>query len=390
MSKNRVTKNQLQIIDEPKVESLQLDLLSFVSDYALADLTPKSKHERISIAKNNIVKNPTHYFQGNVDKNKTFSTFCLGNSNQFVVEAVKRFIFNEKSDFNMIYIKSGSGLGKSHILHAVANEMLISKKSFYLSAPFMMSFLIDHFNSLKLYEIILIDDIEELEGNSELQKIFCQLIDYAQSGRIKLIFAGSKLPKDLNRCDDRFKGKISAALIHNIFEMDNTLAYDIVNSKCESLALTLPEKVKELVLNEYEFNAYGLESLLYKFKNTSDIKNQEITFEMAQKELKVKNVLDHQDNFSGMLNVVADKFQLSLEELTSQKRKKEYAFARHVAMYVLKEKLGLSLMKIAKIFAKDHSTVIYAVARIKKEIKSDLKIRNLVQSILSDEIICER
>lgn len=375
----------MQILTGPHEESHQLDLLSFVSDYALADLSKEEKQGRTSIAKNNIAKTSAYHFQGNVDKSKTFLNFCLGNSNQFAVEAVKRFIFNEKSDFDMIYLKASSGLGKSHILHAVANEMILRKKSFYLSSPFTMSLLIDNLNALKFYEIILIDDIEEIEGNVEILKVFCQLIDYAQSGKIKLIITGSKLPKDLNGCDDRFKGKLSAALIHNIFEMNSVLAYDIVNLKCQGLNLILPENVKELVSNQLDFNVYGLESLLYKFKSTSDIKGQEITLEMALKETKVKKVINHQDDFRGFLKVVASHFQVSFEDLISTGRRKELALARHVAMYILKEKTGLNLMRISKLFDKDHSSVIYAVIRIKKQLESDLKLRNKVQTLLCDE-----
>lgn len=72
-----------------------------------------------------------------------------------------------------------------------------------------MSPLIDNFNMLKFYDILLIDDIEEIEGNTELQKIFCQLLDYASNGKIKIIITGAKLPKDLSGCDDRIKGKLS-------------------------------------------------------------------------------------------------------------------------------------------------------------------------------------
>ncbi|MBC7539552.1 MAG: hypothetical protein H7281_12080 [Bacteriovorax sp.] len=384
MNKNRAAGSRLQILTGPQEESHQLDLLSFVSDYALADLSPEEKQGRTSIVKKNIAKTPAYHFQGNVDKSKTFSNFCLGNSNQFAVEAIKRFIFNDKSDFNMMYLKASSGLGKSHILHAVANEMFLRKKTFTLSSPFMMSLLIDNFNALKFYEFILIDDIEEIEGNSEMLKLFCQLIDYAQSGRMKLIITGSKLPKELNDCDDRFKGKLSAALIHNVFEMNNVLAYEIVNSKCEGLNLILPESVKELVSNQLDFNVYGLESLLHKFKNTSDIKSREITFKMALKEIKDKNIFYSQDDFTGFLKIVANSFSVSFEGLISTDRRKEFALARHVAMYVLKEKAGLSLTRISKLFNKDHSSVIYAVTRIKKQLENDLKMRDKVLKLLSD------
>lgn len=389
MNKNKASGRKLQILSDTHEESLQLDLLSFVSDYALADISAKEKQARTSLVKNNISKSPAYQFHGNVDKNKTFLSFCEGDSNQFAVEAIKRFIFSEKSDFNMIYLKAESGLGKSHILHAVANEMLSSKKSFYIGSPLMMSALTDNFNALKFYDFLLIDDIEEIEENSELQKIFCQLIDYSQSGKMKLIIAGRRLPKDLNSCDDRFKGKLSAALIHHISSMNNVLAYDIVHSKSIAMNLILPEKVKELVANQTHFNVYGLESVLNKFKSTNSILGQEITLELAQQELKGKETLYHHDDFKSFLNLIANEFQIRFEDLTSSIRKKEFALARHVAMFILKEKAGLSLMRIAELFDKDHSTVIYAVARIKKMNEIDLKLRKKIQNILDSSHVSE-
>ncbi|MGZ3809939.1 MAG: DnaA/Hda family protein, partial [Bacteriovorax sp.] len=367
-------------------ETHQLDLLSFVSDYALADMSAKDKQARTSLAKNNAAKASALHFHGNVDKNKTFSSFCLGDSNQFAVEAIKRFIFSEKSDFGVIYLQAASGLGKTHILHAVANELIATKKSFYLSSPLTMSALIDNFSTLKFYPFLLIDDLEELEGNAELQKIMCQLIDYAQTGKMKMILTGARLPKDLSGCEDRFKGKLSAALIHNISGLNNALAYDIVHAKCQSMNLNLTQDVKELVSKNLDFNVYGLESTLHKLKSTSEIKNQEITLDMVLQEMRVKETQFKQDCFHEFLKEVAYTFQISLEDLISPVRRKEFALARHVAMYILKEKEGLGIMRISELFGKDHSSVVYAVSRIKRELESGSKIRNKVQKLMDESV----
>lgn len=384
MSLNRATGRKLQILPEEYHESRQLDLLSFVSDQ-VAELSRKEKQPRASSAKAPVVapKITSYHCHGNVDSNKTFSNFCVGKSNQFAVEAIKRFISSAKADFGLIFLKAASGLGKSHLLQAVGNEMLSSKKSFYFSSPQLMSPLIDTFNMLKFYDILLIDDIEEIEGNSELQKTFCQLIDYACAGKIKLMIAGAKLPKDLNGCDDRIKGKLSAALIQHIDGMNNDLAYAIVESRVASLNLDLPESVKRLVSNQVGFNVYGLEGLLYKFKCTSDIKGKKVTMEMALEEIKDKKVIYRSDEFYGLLGAVASAYQISIEELSSSVRKKEFALARHVAMYILKEKKGLGIMKIAELFERDHSSVVYAIARITQLKESDFELSKKIDRIVN-------
>jgi chromosomal replication initiator protein len=385
MSLNRTSGRKLQILSEEYHESHQLDLLSFVSEH-VAELSVKEKQPRVSSPKNATPKLVSYHCHGNVDSNKSISTFCVGKSNQFAVESIKRFISTQKTDFGMIFLKAPSGLGKSHLLHAVGNEMLRLKKSFYCNSPQLMSPIIDNFNMLKFYDILLIDDIEEIEGNHELQKTFCQLMDYATAGKIKLIIAGGKLPKDLNGCDDRTKGKLSAALVHHIDEMNNDLAYAIVETRSASLNLSLPDGVKRLVSNQVGFNVYGMESLLYKFKSSSDIKGHKITMEMALEEIKDKKVIYRTDEFHNLLSAVATAFQVSIEELTSSVRKKEFALARHVAMYVLKEKKGLGIMKIAELFERDHSSVVYAIARITKQLEIDLVMKNKIQSLSHSSI----
>lgn len=379
MSLNKATNRKLQILSGEYRESHQLDLLSLVTEQ-ISELHTNDKKTRVTTSKAQpiISKVSSYHCHGNVDINNNFSNFCLSKSNEFVIESVRRFITAKKNDFGLIFLKASSGLGKSHILHAVGNEMQSLKNSFYYSSPQLMSPIIDTFNMLKFYDIILIDDIEEIEGNVELQKIFCQLMDYASAGKIKLIIAGAKLPKDLNECDDRMKGRLSAGVIHTIDEMNNDLAYSIVELRSASLNLDLPDAVKRLVSNQIGFNVYGLEGLLYKFKNSVDLKKQKITLEIALEEIKDKKMIYRSDEFLNLLNAVAKVFQITREELISSVRKKEFALARHVAMYILKEYKGLGIMKIAELFEKDHSSVVYAITRINKQVESDESMKNKV------------
>ena len=383
MSLNRASGRKLQILSEENHEAHQLDLLSFVTDQ-IPSLFANEKKTRASSPKGQTPtpKVSSYHCHGNVDNNKNFSNFCLSKSNEFVIESVRKFISVKKNDFGLIFLKAKSGLGKSHILHAVGNEMQSLRNSFYFSSPQLMSPLIDTFNVLKFYDIILIDDIEEIEGKAELQKIFCQLLDYASAGKIKLIITGAKLPKDLNDCDDRTKGKLSAGVVHNIDEMNNDLAYAIVELRSKSLNLELPDSVKRLVSNQVGFNVYGLEGLLYKFKNLIDLKEQKITLEIALEEIKDKKNFYRSDEFLNLLNSVANIFQVSTEELSSSIRKKEFALARHVAMYILKEYKGLGIMKIAELFERDHSSVVYAITRINKQVENDTSMKQKILSCL--------
>ena len=383
MSLSRATGRKLQILSEGYHESHQLDLLSFVTEQ-IPGLYANEKKTRAPSTKTSIPisKLTSFHCHGNVDTNNNFENFCLAKSNQFAVDSIRRFINVKKNEFGLIFLKAPSGLGKSHILHAAGNEIISLNKTFYYSSPQLMSPILDTFNMLKNYDIILIDDIEEIEGNIEIQKILCQLMDYAAAGKIKLIIAGAKLPKELNNCDDRTKGKLSAGVIHSIDEMSNDLAYAIVDSRSASLNLELPDAVKRLVSNQVGFNVYGLEGLLYKFKNAVDLNGQRITLDIALEEIKDKKIIYRSDEFRNFLNTVAHVFEISTEELCSSVRKKEFALARHVAMYILKEHKGLGIMKIAELFERDHSSVVHAITRITKSVESDQTMRQKILTCL--------
>jgi len=384
MSRSKAAGRQLQILSSEIAEqtSQQLDLLSFVSDYALADLSLNEKQKRTTLARNNLSRAAAPVFHGHIDKNKTFTTFCSGDSNMFALESVRQFVHSDKSSFQILFLKASSGLGKTHLLHAAANELMMRKKSFYMSSPLTMSALLDHFHTLKTYHYLLIDDVEELERNADLQKTFSQILDYAQTGQMKIILTGSKLPKELNNCDERLKGKLSAALIHHISGLNNVLALEIVKSKCEALDLLLPENVKELVSSQLEFNVYGLESALIKLKNISELKHSPVTIELARQEIQVKEkTLTH--SIRPLLVDVANSFQISVENLLSHNRRKDYSLARHVAMFILREKENMNIMKIAELFGRDHSSIIYACEKIRTEVETDQRLKKKIEHIIS-------
>lgn len=387
MNKNKaIGIRKSEVLTGASEDMVQLDLLSFISDKIVpTNINGRKTRMRASTPRaklsNSAQKNNRYY--GHIDKNKTFSTFCLGESNKSALESTKRFLLQEKCDFGVIYLMAMSGLGKSHLLHAVANELIDQGKSFYITSPSMLSDIDDCFNELKMYDYLLIDDIEEIAGNLELQRAFCHLFDYAKMGKIKIIITGPALPKNLSGCDDRFRGKLSSALISKIGKMTTELACDIVNLKCRNMGLELAQNAKDLVSHSFDFNVYGLESALYKLKSYSDIYKKEICLEVALSELKsLGRVLDRDDNCQKIIGRVADYFHVDREDVLSPVRKKEVVFARHVAMYILKEKNGLNIMKIADLFGRDHSSIIYGISRIKLEIESNPELCKSIHGLI--------
>jgi chromosomal replication initiator protein len=369
MTRNRSASRQLEIISTP--QSHQLDLLSFVSE----ELGLSSIVEREKPTRSRSVAGPK--FHGHIDLNKTFSNLILGDSNHFVVEATKRFIVQEKSDYGMIYLNAESGLGKSHILNAAANELMTNKKSFYIGSPFSMTTMLENLTLFKEYEFLLIDDVEEVCGNKDIQNKFCKLFDFAQMGKMKIIISGRVAPRELKNCETRFKGKLSAGLIQVIKKLDQNLAFDIVESKCKSIQLDLPVEVCKRVTENVEFNVYGIESTLHKLKNISERANVLVTMDLIENEFPdsklVKKKVEITKEIQKVLDRVALSYNVNATDLFERNRYEKFVLARHVAMYILRENLKLSYTKIAEIFNRDHSSVMYGIDRIRKKLSNDPK-----------------
>lgn len=376
MTRTRSASRQLEIISTP--QSHQLDLLSFVSEEL--GLTAVVEREKTTRTRN--VAGPK--FHGNIDSNKTFLNLILGDSNHFVVEATKRFIVQEKSDFGMIYINAESGLGKTHILQAVANELVANKKSFYIGSPFSMTTMLENLTLFKEYEFLLIDDVEEVSGNKEIQNKFCKLFDFAQMGKMKIVVTGRVAPRDLKNCETRFKGKLSAGLTQVIKKLDQNLAFDIVESKCKSIQLDLPVEVCKRVTENVEFNVYGIESTLHKLKNISERSNSIVTMDLVENELlvsgRVKKKAEITKDIQTVLDRVAVNYRIKATDILDRNRHEKFVLARHVAMYILRENLKLSYPKIAEVLNRDHSSVMYGIDRIKKKMDADPKFTKGVQN----------
>jgi len=369
MTRNRSTSRQLEILPH---ESHQLDLMSFVSEeLGLPSLPTTVEREKSSRSRN--AAGPR--FHGHIDQNKTFSNLILGDSNHFVAEATKRFIIQEKSDFGMIYLKAESGLGKTHILHAVANELIANKKSFYIGTPLLMTTMLENLTLLKEYEFFLIDDVDEACGNKDLQNKLCKLFDFAQMGKMKIIVTGRVAPRDLKNCETRFKGKLSAGLMQVIKGMDQSLAFDIVESKCKSIQLDLPVEVCKIVTENIEFNVYGIESTLHKLKNISERSNSIVTMDLVENVIptvrKSKKKAEITKEIQTIIDRVALFYKIKSTDILEHSRKDKFVLARHVTMFILRENLKLSYSKIAEVLNRDHSSVIYGIDRIKKKMDSE-------------------
>ncbi|MGE3609500.1 MAG: DnaA/Hda family protein [Bacteriovoracaceae bacterium] len=384
MIESRTAKSNLQLLPEINENAHQLDLMGFISENPAVNIVPKRRAARAALVRSAPAKLPAVASFGYVDEKKNFANFCTSSSNHLVLETLKKFIHSEKNDFGLFFICGTPGLGKTHLLHAVANQLTLDGKSFCLAGPLLLETSELNLNLLAQYEFILIDDIDEIENKIELERLLSQLIDFAHSGKIKMIVTGSAVPQDLNNISSKLRGKLLASLAFKISKLDQPLIKDIIAAKILNLNLSLSKPIENLIYHrEYE-NVYEIESILYKVKSLSEIYSDSLKVENILADIPELNLVSEtfQKGIKDVLEIVANNFFLRVEDLHSPIRKKELALARHVAMYVMKEKMGFNVMRIAEIFSKDHSTVIYGVERIQNEVKSNSEMKLKLHQIL--------
>lgn len=382
-------------------QDLQLDLFHLSHDmdqYALMNVRTKEKKVRTNKVrdyyqnqnstntKNNIVG--FQYF-GHLNPTMTFEKFIVSSSNETAKNAVLEFLKSSNEDFCLLYLSGTSGVGKTHLIHAIGNKLLQEKTSFYLSSAFFAFAEENNVNHLKNYHYILIDDIEDLDSRADMQKVLCELLDLALAKKLKVIMTGSKKLAELKSLDPKLQQKLAATISFDLKPMDSLLAEKYIDRLLGELSyndFVLSDKKRAHLIAHKSLTSYQLAGELAKMASL-------VQFNISEKELEENDStldLTSQDSFldyekkiiDEILDLVASECQVEREKLLSNRREKEFSSARHIAMYVFKEKLGLSFNQIGKIFQKDHSTVIYAVDKMRKKLNTDRALKERVGKFL--------
>ena len=387
MTKKRLNTNLPEVagISSTKASN-QLDLLSFVSTEAIK-VTGVSKVRRISSAKSPkvVARSRQSSLPISIDRSKTFQNFVGGESNKRALGCMKRVSSKVSEGFPVIYINALSGLGKSHLLYACAND-LFSKSNhsinYYHGKEFIYNFNQKEFDVTKS-KIVFIDDIDEITHDYKVQDDFCRKFDFLKRNNIKVIMAGSILPKNMKMANPKYCSRVGCGLIEKICKIDRNLALNIIENLVSNNKFELTRDVKELLADCFHYHVYGLESAVLKLKSYSETFDKSVDIKTALKELKILGpVLDSQLNSKKIISRVCEHYKVDIEDIFSRNRKKECAFARHLCMYILKERSGHSLSRIATLFNRDHTSVIYGINRIIANIQQDESLKKIIHEIV--------
>jgi chromosomal replication initiator protein len=326
----------------------------------------------------------------------TFDTFVVGNSNQLARSAAFAAAETPGRAYNPLLMYGNSGLGKTHLLHAIGNyvqENYPYRKVLYVSTEtFLNDFIraIQTRTQLALHEryrevdVLLIDDIQFMESRGETfhEEIFHTYNTLHSEGK-QIVLTSDRSPRDLAGLQERFRSRLLQGLVTHIDQPDLETRIAILRSKSEAEGITLPNDVTEWIAHRVRDNIRELEGSITMLRAFSNLHQVPISLELAQKHL---TGLGHEHVVlkpETIVKAVADFYGLSTEDVLGSKRLRPLVQARHVAMYLIRDLLdNYSYPMIARIFdGRNHTTVISAVEKIKEQITINVELLTQINTL---------
>ncbi|GAA3935214.1 chromosomal replication initiator protein DnaA [Microbacterium soli] len=326
----------------------------------------------------------------------TFDNFVIGQSNRFAHAAAVAVAEAPAKAYNPLFIYGDSGLGKTHLLHAIgdyAQSLYAGVKVRYVSSE---EFTNDFINSIannrgaafqsryREVDILMIDDIQFLQGRAETQEAFFHTFNQLHDHNKQVVITSDVAPKLLTGFEDRMRSRFEWGLITDVQAPDLETRIAILRKKAQSESLHIPDDVLEYIATAVSSNIRELEGALIRVSAFASLNRSVLDISLAQTVLR--DIIDTtEDNIISPTDIItstAAYFKLTVDDLYGSSRSQQIAIARQIAMYLCRERTSLSLPKIGQLFGnRDHTTVMYACKKISELMKERRSIYNQVTEI---------
>lgn len=319
-------------------------------------------------------------FGAPLDPRFTFENFVTGKPNEFATAAARRVSEEAKVPFNPLFLYGGVGLGKTHLMHAIAWEIRKrhpQRRVVYLSAEmFMYRFIralrfkdmMSFKEQFRAVDVLMIDDVQFISGKDSTQEEFFHTFNALVDQNRQIILSADKSPADLEGIEDRVRSRLGWGLVADIHPTTYELRLGILQTKAEKMGLAVPPKVLEFLAHKITSNVRELEGALNRIAAHAQLVGRPITFETAQDVLHdLLRANDRRVTIEEIQKRVAEHFSIRLADMHSPRRARLVARPRQVAMYLAKQLTSRSLPEIGRKFGgRDHTTVMHAVKKIEE------------------------
>ena len=336
--------------------------------------------------------------QSRINMKYSFDNFVIGSSNRFSHAAAVAVAEAPAAAYNPLFIYGGSGLGKTHLLHAIGHYAISLFKGCRVRYVSSEEFTNDFINAIannrapefqaryREVDILLIDDIQFLQGKDSTQEAFFHTFNTLHDHNKQVVVTSDLPPKQLTGFEDRMRSRFEWGLITDVQAPDLETRIAILRRKAASERIDINDDVVELMASKVSSNVRELEGALIRVTAFSNLNKAPISMDLARSVLK-DLVLTEDTNVVSpvdIINITATFYQLTIEDLYGSSRSQTIALARQVAMYLSREMTNLSLPKIGQLFGnRDHTTVMYANKKISELMKERRSIYNQVTELTS-------
>lgn len=329
----------------------------------------------------------------------TFDTYIIGSSNKFAHAASLAVAANPAGAYNPLFIYGNSGLGKTHLLYAICNDLKKNRpemETLYIKGDDFTNELIESIrkntmsefhNKYRKTDILLVDDIQFIAGKDSTQEEFFHTFNTLYEAKKQIVLTSDRPPKEIQTLEDRLRTRFEWGLIADIQPPDFETRIAIIKRKAELLDLVLPDEVCEYIATRLKNNIRQLEGAVKKMKAYNLLASEKPSISTAQ--TAISDILNNDQppplTVEKIIEEVARTFGVTCEDIRSSKRSSNISTARQTAIYVVREITQLSMTSIGEEFGgRDHSTIVYAIQQIEKSMSKDPKTKAMIEDIIKN------
>lgn len=327
-----------------------------------------------SVSKNSASNFTTHPFNPSF----SFDRFVIGSSNQFAAAAAEAVAERPGKTYNPLYLYGGSGLGKTHLLHAIANRLAETSPSFKVAYMTTEQFVNELINCIRRkqmdafrqtfrgVDLLLLDDIQFIAGKERTQEEFFHTFNTLQSTGRQVVFTSDARPADIPGLEERLRSRFLQGLIADIQPPDLETRCAILREKARAVGRELPEDVVLFISRRVQNNVRELEGCLNRTIAYAQLKNSKISVDVVRLALFELLPDERATSPSDIVRFVAQHYGVRVADVKGRSNRRSIALPRQVAMYLIRDILEMSFPEIGRIFSKHHTTVMYAVDSVQK------------------------
>lgn len=381
----------------------QYDIKIILPDEALKINSTKSENVDIPTNNNSAYISTSNYIDSNLNPKYTFSTFVVGRNNKFAQGTAYTVAEAPGEICNPLFICGGPGLGKTHLMHAIGNQIIENdntKKVLYVTAEEFTNEVIECIknsrnksqqNDMTYFrdkyrnaDVLMIDDIQFFVGKESSQDEFFNTFNKLHTSGKQIVISSDKMPNEIEGFEDRYITRFEQGITAEIKIPDYETRVAIIKNKMENKNAYFPDDVVDYIATNIKSNIRSIEGAINKLYAYSNLENTEITIDNAKDLLdsiispeKPKEITPQL-----IIEVVCEHYGVTIEQLISKNRSQNIIRPRHVAMYLCTQETDCSQDTIAKLLdRKDHSTIINARDNIIEQLKTDKELQNQIETI---------